>query len=174
MFFVWYKSKMHRGVNGPWRHKSSYRVHSSIVFVSFLINYVRNLAQILLQEVDEVLRASSTSSEYLSIKTSTESTHPFEDIQDMISYILNGYMTTFCFATGTLLNIFCIIIFLHYRHGSTPVIHYYLVSFINLNSTWVINYWVCILMPQVDMPLMAALCQPRPELSWSEWQRFYQ
>ncbi len=51
----------------------------------------------------------------------------FEQIQDMLSLIVNGHLTAICAATGVPLNIFCIFVFLRSR-GTTPIIQYYLVS----------------------------------------------
>uniref|UniRef100_A0A915C2H6 G-protein coupled receptors family 1 profile domain-containing protein n=1 Tax=Parascaris univalens TaxID=6257 RepID=A0A915C2H6_PARUN len=70
------------------------------------------------------------------VDTSISSTPSFESISDrvieqiqqMISYLLNGYLTALCVTTGFLLNLFCIFVFLRCRRGSTPVIQYYLVT----------------------------------------------
>ncbi|VDK46672.1 unnamed protein product [Anisakis simplex] len=51
-----------------------------------------------------------------------------QQIQQMISYLLNGYLTAICVVMGVILNILCIFVFLRYRRGSTPVIQYYLVT----------------------------------------------
>lgn len=52
-----------------------------------------------------------------------------EDSQPLISYIFNGYLTLFCFITGTVLNVICIIIFVKFPKGSsTTIIQCYLVT----------------------------------------------
>lgn len=52
----------------------------------------------------------------------------------MLSHVLNGYLTTFFVVTGILLNTFSIFIFLRCDRGGTPAIQYYLVSSVILDG----------------------------------------
>ncbi|MFH4981780.1 hypothetical protein AB6A40_008489 [Gnathostoma spinigerum] len=46
----------------------------------------------------------------------------------IISTLLNGWLTAFCFFSGSLLNLFSIFVFLECRRTKPPVIQYYLVT----------------------------------------------
>uniref|UniRef100_A0A915CZ38 G-protein coupled receptors family 1 profile domain-containing protein n=1 Tax=Ditylenchus dipsaci TaxID=166011 RepID=A0A915CZ38_9BILA len=52
----------------------------------------------------------------------------FDLVQEMLSHLLNGYLTLFSVFSGILLNCLCIYVFVTFQRTGSPVIQYYLVT----------------------------------------------
>ncbi|KAH7727918.1 Protein FRPR-7 [Aphelenchoides avenae] len=72
-----------------------------------------------------------------------------EESQAMFSFVLNGPLTLVCVISGFVLNLLCIYIFLKYRNGGTPVIHYYLVTLTAWQTALLCNAFLLYCLPTI-------------------------
>ncbi|CAI4233085.1 unnamed protein product [Auanema sp. JU1783] len=67
----------------------------------------------------------------------------------MLSHLLNGYLTAFFVFTGIVLNIFSIYIFLRCERGGTPAIQYYLVTLTMWQTALLANAFLLYSLPHL-------------------------
>uniref|UniRef100_A0A914IDE9 G-protein coupled receptors family 1 profile domain-containing protein n=1 Tax=Globodera rostochiensis TaxID=31243 RepID=A0A914IDE9_GLORO len=65
----------------------------------------------------------------------------FEQLQEMLSWLLNGPLSLLFVLSGIVLNALCVVVFLRFRlgGGTTPIIHYYLISLAGWHSALLCN-----------------------------------
>ncbi|KAL3124793.1 hypothetical protein niasHT_003179 [Heterodera trifolii] len=75
----------------------------------------------------------------------------FSQLQEMLSWLLNGPLSLLFVLSGIVLNALCVVVFVRFRRnvsgGTTPIIHYYLISLAGWHSALLFNAFLLYCLP---------------------------